>query len=217
MNTKIWLSPPHMCGEELKYVQQAFDTNWIAPIGPNIDAFEHSLAITMGHSKKVVALSSGTAAIHLALVMAGVTRGDEVLVQTHTHNASVNPIIYQGAIPIFIDSEKQTWNMCPLLLEEAIQDRISKGKKPKAIIVVHLYGMPAMMDEICAIAKKYEITLIEDAAEALGSEVNRQKCGTFGDFGILSFNGNKIITTSGGGALVCKDEITKNKAIFLAT
>ena len=217
MNTKIWLSPPHMCGEELKYVQQAFDTNWIAPIGPNIDAFEHSLAITMGHSKKVVALSSGTAAIHLALVMAGVTRGDEVLVQTHTHNASVNPIIYQGAIPIFIDSEKQTWNMCPLLLEEAIQDRISKGKKPKAIIVVHLYGMPAKMNEICTIAQKYKIVLIEDAAEALGSEVNRQKGGTFGDFGILSFNGNKIITTSGGGALVCNSIEEKNKAIFLAT
>ncbi len=217
MNTKIWLSPPHMCGEELKYIQQAFDTNWIAPIGPNIDAFEHSLATTMGHSKKVAALSSGTAAIHLALVMAGVTRGDEVLVQTHTHNASVNPIIYQGATPIFIDSEKETWNMCPLLLEQAIKDRIAKGQRPKAIVVVHLYGMPAKINEISAIARNYEITLIEDAAEALGSEVNGQKCGTFGDYGILSFNGNKIITTSGGGALVCNTIEVKNKVIFLAT
>ena len=166
-------------------------------------------------SRSVAVLNSGTAAIHLALILAGVTQNDEVICQSFTFAASANPIMYQGANPVFIDSEKETWNMCPIALEEAIKDKIEKGNKPKAIIVVHLYGMPARIDEIAAIAKKYEITLIEDAAEALGSTYKRQKCGTFGDFGILSFNGNKIITTSGGGALVCNNE--KDKAIFLAT
>ena len=213
----IFLSPPHLSGNELKYIQSSFESNQVSSEGKNIEVFENSLQTYLEQNKQVAALSSGTAAIHLALIIAGVQPNDEVICQNFTFSASANPIAYLGAKPIFIDSERESWNMCPLLLEEAIQDRISKGKKPKAIIVVHLYGMPAMMDEICAIAKKYEITLIEDAAEALGSEVNRQKCGTFGDFGILSFNGNKIITTSGGGALVCKDEITKNKAIFLAT
>lgn len=217
MSSKIWLSSPHMGGTEQKYVKEAFDTNWVAPLGPNVNEFENSIKKYLNTEKEVTALSSGTAAIHLALILAGVTRGDEVICQSFTFSASANPITYQGAIPVFIDSETATWNLCPHHLEEAIKDRIAKGLKPKAIIAVHLYGMPAKIDEIAAIAKEYQIILIEDAAEALGSTYNGQKCGTFGDFGILSFNGNKIITTSGGGALICKSEADKQKAIFLAT
>ncbi|WP_282070198.1 aminotransferase class I/II-fold pyridoxal phosphate-dependent enzyme [Olleya namhaensis] len=217
MNNKIWLSSPHMGGGEKKYVKEAFDTNWIAPLGPNVNGFEQDLEKYLGNNTKVASLSSGTAALHLALVLAGVKLNDEVLCQSMTFSASANPITYQGAKPIFVDSEQDTWNMCPNHLEKAIKEGISAGKKPKAIIVVHLYGMPAKMDEILVIANKYEIILIEDAAEALGSTYKGQKCGTFGDYGVLSFNGNKIITTSGGGALVCKTEESKQKAIFLAT
>ena len=217
MNTKIWLSSPHMGGTEQKYIQEAFEANWIAPLGPNVDGFEKDLETFLNAGVKVGALSAGTAALHLALIQCGVEYGDEVICQTMTFSASANPIAYCGALPVFIDSEKETWNMCPIALEEAIQDRISKGKKPKAIIVVHLYGMPAKMDDIIAVANKYDISLIEDAAEALGSNYNGQKCGTFGRFGILSFNGNKIITTSGGGALVCHTQEDKNRAVFLST
>ena len=217
MNSKIWLSSPHMGGNEMKYVQEAYDSNWIAPLGANVNGFEQGLEEYIKGGTEVACLSSGTAAIHLALILADVQLNDEVICQTFTFSASANPITYLGAKPIFIDSEKDTWNICPVMLEEAIIDRIAKGKKPKAIIVVDLYGMPAKMDEITKIANAYEITLIEDCAEALGSTYKGQKCGTFGDFGILSFNGNKIITTSGGGALVCKSEDDKQKAIFLAT
>ncbi len=217
MKEKIWLSSPHMGGTEQKYVQEAFDTNWVAPLGPNVNGLEESIQNYLQENSKVACLVSGTSALHLSLVLSGVKAGDEVICQSITFSASANPITYQGATPIFVDSEKETWNMCPVALEEAIKDRMANGKKPKAIIVVHLYGMPAKMDEISALAKKYEITLIEDAAEALGSTYKGQKCGTFGDFGVLSFNGNKIITTSGGGALVCKNEEHKQKAVFLAT
>jgi dTDP-4-amino-4,6-dideoxygalactose transaminase len=201
----------------MKYVQEAFDTNWVAPLGPNVNGFEEDIKKYIGATKEVAALSSGTAAIHLGLILTGIKANDEVICQSFTFSASANPIAYQGATPVFVDSESTTWNMCPLALEEAIIDRIAKGKKPKAILVVHLYGMPAKIDEIVAISKKYEIALIEDAAEALGATYKGQNCGTFGDFGILSFNGNKIITTSGGGALVCSNEEDKQKAIFLAT
>jgi len=214
---RIWLSSPHMGGAEQKYVQEAFESNWVAPLGPNVTGFENDLEQYLQTDKKVAVLASGTAALHLALILAGVTRGDEVLCQSFTFSASANPIVYQGATPIFVDSESDTWNMCPRALEKAIKKGIEKGKKPKAIVVVHLYGMPAKMDEIQEISKRYDITLIEDAAEALGSTYKGQKCGTFGDFGVLSFNGNKIITTSGGGALVCKTEEAKQKAVFLAT
>lgn len=214
---KIWLSSPHMGGGEQKYVKEAFDTNWVAPLGPNVNGFENDLESYIGENSNVACLVSGTSAIHLALILSGVGLNDEVICQSMTFSASANPIKYQCANPIFIDSEKDTWNMCPIALEGAIKDKIAKGKKPKAIIVVHLYGMPAKMDEISTIAKKYDIPLIEDAAEALGSTYKGQKCGTFGDFGILSFNGNKIITTSGGGALVSKTEEDKQKSIFLAT
>lgn len=217
MNSKIYLSSPHMGGNEQSYVNQAFDTNWIAPLGPNVNGFEKSIQDYLKQDIKVAALSSGTAAIHLALIMLGVMAGDEVLCQSMTFSASANPIVYQGAKPVFIDSEMDTWNLCPQQLEKAIKDRLEKGKKPKAIIAVHLYGMPCKMDEISIISKKYDIPIIEDSAEALGSSYNGQKCGTFGKISILSFNGNKIITTSGGGALVTKDEILKNKAVFLAT
>ncbi|MCD8439258.1 DegT/DnrJ/EryC1/StrS family aminotransferase [Tenacibaculum finnmarkense] len=217
MMDKIWLSSPHMGGSEQKYVQEAFDTNWIAPLGPNVNGFEKDLENYIGENSSVACLVSGTSAIHLALILSEVGLNDDVICQSMTFSASANPIKYQGANPVFIDSEKDTWNMCPIALEEAIEKGISKGKKPKAIIVVHLYGMPAKMDEIVAISKKYGISLIEDAAEALGATYKGQKCGTFGDYGILSFNGNKIITTSGGGALVCKSEKEKQKAIFLAT
>ena len=217
MQSKIWLSSPHMGENELKYVQQAFETNWIAPLGPHVDGFEQDLARFLGHGSQVAALSSGTAALHLALIMLGVKAGDEVLCQSMTFSASANPIAYLGAKPVFIDSEEKTWNICPELLEEAIRDCISKGKKPKAIIVVHLYGMPAQMDRIMALARQYEIPVVEDAAEALGSTYKGQPLGTFGDFSILSFNGNKIITTSGGGALVSANADWIQKARFLAT
>jgi len=217
MQNKIWLSSPHMGGNEQKYVHEAFDANWVAPLGPNVDGFEKDLELFLNDNVKVAALSAGTAALHLALIECDVKHGDEVICQSMTFSASANPITYCGATPIFIDSEKNTWNMCTIALKEAIDDRISKGKKPKAIIIVHLYGMPAKMDEILEIAEKYEIPLIEDAAEALGSTYNGKACGTFGRFGILSFNGNKIITTSGGGALVCHNQEDKEKAVFLST
>jgi dTDP-4-amino-4,6-dideoxygalactose transaminase len=216
-NPKIWLSSPHMGGNELKYIHEAFDSNWVAPLGPNVTGFEEDLEKYLSEKVFVGALSSGTAALHLALILLCVTAGDEVICQSMTFSASANPIVYQGATPIFIDSEPETWNICPNALEDAIKDRIAKGKKPKAIIGVHLYGMPFKVDEIRAIADKYEIPIIEDSAEALGSSYKNQKCGTFGDISILSFNGNKIITTSGGGAIVCKNIETKNKAVFLAT
>ena len=217
MAEKIWLSSPHMGGREQVFVNEAFDSNWVAPLGPNVTGFEQDLETYLGNDSFVGALSSGTAAIHLALILSGVEAGDEVICQSFTFSASANPIRYLGAIPIFVDSERETWNMCPETLEEAIKDRISKGKKPRAIIAVHLYGMPFKADKIQAVAKKYDIPIIEDSAEALGSTLNGQKCGTFGDIGILSFNGNKIITTSGGGAIVTKTAILKDKAIFLAT
>ncbi len=214
---KIFLSSPHMGGTEQKFVQEAFDTNWVAPLGPNVTGFENDLASFLRNNVHVAALSSGTAALHLGLILLGVQKDDEVICQSMTFSATVNPIVYLGATPIFIDSELDTWNMCPIALEEAIQDRIAKGKKPKAIIPVHLYGMPAKMDEIIAIANRYEIPVLEDSAEALGSAYKGQKCGTFGSLAALSFNGNKIITTSGGGALVTKSEVVKEKAIFFAT
>ena len=217
MNEKIRLSSPHMGGTEQKYIQEAFETNWVAPLGPNVNGFESDLENYLSNQVHVAALSSGTAALHLGLILLGVQQGDEVLCQSMTFSATVNPIVYLGATPIFIDSELDTWNMCPIALEAAIQDRIAKGKKPKAIIPVHLYGMPAKMDEIIAIANRYEIPVLEDSAEALGSAYKGQKCGTFGSLAALSFNGNKIITTSGGGALVTKSEVLKEKAIFFAT
>ena len=217
MNKKIWLSSPHMGGKEFSYVQQAFETNWIAPLGPNVDGFEQDIAAFLGDNTHAAALSSGTAALHLALIILGVTRGDEVICQSMTFSASANPIVYQGAVPVFVDSEPDTWNMSPEFLELAIQDRIEKGRKPKAIIVVHLYGMPAQMDKIMEIAAAFEIPVIEDAAEALGSTYKGQKLGTFGDLSILSFNGNKIITTSGGGALLSHNQEWIRKARFLAT
>lgn len=217
MKSKIWLSSPHMGGNEQKYIKEAFDTNWVAPLGPNVLGLEKDLEHYLGSDSYVGALSSGTAALHLGLILLDVRKGDEVICQSMTFSASANPIVYQGATPIFVDSEKETWNMCPNALEDAIKDRISKGKKPKAIIGVHLYGMPFKVDEIRTIANKYEIPILEDSAEALGSSYKNQKCGTFGDISILSFNGNKIITTSGGGAIVTKSVEQKNKAIFLAT
>lgn len=215
--SKIWLSSPHMGGTELKYIHEAFDSNWVAPLGPNVTGFEQDLENYIGNNAFVGALSSGTAALHLGLILLGVKAGDEVVCQSMTFSASANPIVYQGATPIFIDSELDTWNLCPNALETAIKDRISKGKKPKAIIAVHLYGMPYKIDEVRSIANKYEIPILEDSAEALGSTYNGQKCGTFGNISVLSFNGNKIITTSGGGAIVTKNIDLKNKAIFLAT
>lgn len=216
-NSKIWLSSPHMGGNEQHYVQEAFDTNWVAPLGPNVTGFEQDLEFFLNDDVHVAALSSGTAAIHLGLVLLGVQAGDEVICQSFTFSASANPIVYLGATPVFIDSEIDTWNMCPMALEQAIIDRISKGKKPKAIIPVHLYGMPFKVDEIRAIADKYDIPILEDSAEALGSSYKGKKCGTFGDISVLSFNGNKIITTSGGGALVTHSKNLKDKTIFLAT
>lgn len=201
----------------MKYIQEAFDCNWIAPIGPHIAAFEADLEKYNGPESCVAALSSGTAAIHLGLLLLDVQCGDEVICQSFTFSASANPILYQGATPIFIDSEPDTWNMCPKALEKAIIDRIVQGKKPKAIIAVHLYGMPFKVNEILAVASKYDIPILEDSAEALGSSYNGQKCGTFGSVGVFSFNGNKIITTSGGGAIVTKSKEQKEKAVFLAT
>ncbi len=216
MADKIWLSSPHMGGREKDFVDAAFKDNWVAPLGPNVDGFEQDIQkyLSINHA---AALSSGTAAIHLGLILANVSNGDEVLCQSFTFSASANPILYQGAVPVFIDSEPGTWNMSPEFLELAIKDRIAKGKKPKAIIPVHLYGMPALMPDIIAIAEKYEITILEDAAEALGSSIAGKKMGGFGNMSVLSFNGNKIITTSGGGALVSNDENLIRKARFLAT
>lgn len=215
--TKIWLSSPHMGGSEQTYVDEAFRTNWVAPLGPNVDRFEEAIQDYIGNSVHVAALSTGTAAIHLALELLGVTQGDEVLCQSFTFSASANPIMYLGATPVFIDSEKDTWNISPELLQDAILDRISKGKKPKAIVAVHLYGMPYKVDEVRDVAAAFNIPIVEDSAEALGSTYKGVKCASFGDIGILSFNGNKIITTSGGGALVTKNPEFKKKAVFLAT
>ena len=207
-----------MSGNEMKYIQEAFDTNWVVPLGPNVNAFESDLEALVGEGRHVVALSSGTAAIHLALVGLGVTRGDEVICQSMTFSASANPIVYQGATPVFVDSERDTWNMDPELLEQAIGDRIAHtGRKPKAIIPVHLYGMPARIDDIMAIARRYEIPVVEDAAEGLGSRYSGRVTGTFGDYGIMSFNGNKMITTSGGGALICSTAEQKQRTMFFAT
>lgn len=261
MNKRIYLCLAHMSGNEMKYIQEAFDTNWVVPLGPNVNAFEEELKRFIASTdcsrgrgecdrdklrmeqypqsiephendpeklwlegderlkgKQVVALASGTSAIHLALVALGVKAGDEVICQSFTFCASSHPVTYQGATPVFVDSEKDSWNMDPDLLEEAIKDRIEKtGRKPKAIIVVYLYGMPAKIQEIQAVAQKYDIPLIEDAAEGLGSRYKGQVVGTFGRFGVLSFNGNKMITTSGGGALICPDEETKNRVMFFAT
>ena len=217
MNDKIWLSSPHMGGNERNFVTEAFDTNWVAPLGPNVNGFEQDIASYLGDGIHAAALSSGTAAIHLALVVLGVEAGDEVICQSMTFSASANPIRYLGATPVFIDSETDTWNLDPVSLEEAIKDRLQKGKKPKAIIAVHLYGMPAKMDEILSIAEKYEIPVVEDAAEALGSSINGKKCGTFGTIAVLSFNGNKIITTSGGGAFISKNKEYVKQATYLAT
>ena len=215
--TKIWLSSPHMGGREQEYIKEAFETNWIAPLGPHVTGFEQDLAHYLGQDCQVAALSSGTAALHLALIVLGVQPGDEVICQSMTFAASANPIAYLGATPVFVDSEADTWNICPKALEEAIVDRIGKGKKPKAIIAVHLYGVPFKAKEIKAVATKYQIPIVEDSAEALGSTYEGQACGTLGDIGVLSFNGNKIITTSGGGALVAHDAKIKEKVVFLAT
>lgn len=219
MNQKrIYLCLAHMSGNEMKYIQEAFDTNWVVPLGPNVNGFEADLKAFAGENKEVVALSAGTAAVHLALLACGVKPGDEVLVQTFTFCASSHPVTYLGATPVFVDSEPDTWNMDPQLLETAIKDRIEKtGRKPKAIVPVYLYGMPAKIDEILAVAEKYDIPVIEDAAEGLGSRYDGRVCGTFGRYGVLSFNGNKMITTSGGGALICPDEAAKQKIMFYAT
>lgn len=213
---KIWLSSPHMGGTEIKFINTAFETNWIAPLGPNVNGFEKDLQEYLDINHAAV-LSSGTAAIHLALILLNVGYGDEVICQSFTFSATANPIVYQGATPVFVDSEPDTWNMCPKQLRLAIEDRLLKGKKPKAIIPVHLYGMPAKMKEIIQVAEEFSIPIIEDAAEALGSKYDDKACGTFGKFGILSFNGNKIITTSGGGALISDDGESIEKARFLST
>lgn len=214
---KILLSLAHMGGTEKKWVDEAFKDNWIVPLGPNVDEFENRLKKYL-NAEDVVALSAGTAALHLGLVMLGVEAGDEVICQSFTFAASANPICYQGAKPVFVDSEPDTWNMCPIALEKAIIDRKKvTGKYPKAIIPVHLYGMPAKIEEIMSIANKYNIPVLEDAAEALGSEYKGVKCGTLGNYGALSFNGNKIITTSGGGALICPNEECAKRVVFYAT
>jgi len=216
MNEKIWLSAPHLTGEEQKYLKEAFDENWIAPLGPNVNGFEEEICAYTG-ANACAALSSGTAAIHLALILLGIEENDEVLCSSFTFSATVNPIRYQKAIPIFVDSEKETWNMSPELLEVAIKDRITNHKKPKAILLVHLYGMPSKMDELMAISNKYDIPIIEDAAEAIGASYKGKAMGTFGELGVFSFNGNKIITTSGGGALIANNPEYCKKATFLAT
>lgn len=214
---KIWLSPPHMGHNEEAYVKEAFDSNWIAPLGPNVHYFETAIEEYAGNNVHAACLSSGTAAIHLALELLNVGKGDEVLCQSFTFSASANPITYLGATPVFVDSEEDTWNISPVLLETAIKERMEAGKKPKAIVAVHLYGMPYKVDEVNAISKKYNIPVVEDSAEALGSSYRGFGCGSLGEIGILSFNGNKIITTSGGGALLSKDKSIKDKAVFLAT
>ncbi len=213
---KIWLSSPHIGIKELQYVNEAFATNWIAPLGPHVNAFELGLQ-EITQTKHAAVLSSGTSAIHLALILLGVKSGDTVFCQSITFSASANPIAYQGAMPVFIDSEEGTWNMDPVLLRTALQEAKQNGKLPKAIIPVHLYGMPAKMDEIISIANEFGVPLIEDAAEALGADINGKPCGSFGEFGVLSFNGNKIITTSGGGALLSNNEEMIEKARFLST
>ena len=231
MDKRIYLCLAHMSGQEQKYIQEAFDTNWVVPLGPNVNGFEEDLKRfvesapngktmdwAVANGKEVVALSAGTAAVHLALIALGVQAGDEVICQSFTFCASCNPIKYLGATPVFVDSEPDTWNIDPDLLEEAIKDRINKtGHKPKAIIVVYLYGMPAKIDEIMDIARKYDIPLVEDAAEGFGSRYRGRVCGTFGEYGVLSFNGNKMITTSGGGALICPDKEAKQNVMFYAT
>ncbi len=214
---RIFLSLSQRSGFEERYVQEALATHWITTGGPHVDAFEKALENYLGNEVHVGALSSGTAAIHLGLILLGVQAGDEVLCQSMTFSASANPILYLGAIPVFIDSEVDTWNLCPLALEEAIKDRITARKTPKAIIAVHLYGVPYQIDEIRTIADQYGIPILEDSAEALGSSYKGQQCGTFGDIGVLSFNGNKIITTSGGGAIVTKTKLQKDRAVFFAT
>jgi dTDP-4-amino-4,6-dideoxygalactose transaminase len=217
-SNRIWLSLAHIGGREQEFIKEAFDTNWVVPLGPNVNGFENDLSGYLGENRHVVALSAGTAAIHLGLILLGVQAGDEVICQSFTFSASANPITYLGAKPVFVDSETDTWNMDPVLLEEAIKDRLRKtGKLPKAIIPVHLYGVPAKMNEIMVIANRYEIPVLEDAAEALGSELNGKRCGTFGELGVLSFNGNKMITTSGGGALVCRTEEEAKRTMFFAT
>lgn len=218
MDKRVYLCLAHMSGQEQKYIKEAFDTNWVAPLGPNVAGFEQDLEQFIGNGKYVSALSSGTAAIHLALVLLGVGKGDEVICQSFTFAASANPIVYQGATPVFVDSEPESWNISPELLEEAIQDRMRvTGKLPKAIVVAHLYGMPARMDAVMEIAGRYDIPVVEDAAEAMGSSFAGKSCGTFGTYGVLSFNGNKMITTSGGGALICPSEEKKKRAVFYAT
>ena len=227
MKNRIWLSLAHMGGREQEFIQEAFDTNWVVPLGPNVNAFEKALRDFLigngklkveNEGKQVVALSAGTAALHLGLILLGVGERDEVICQSFTFSASANPIAYQGATPVFVDSEEDTWNMDPVLLEEAIKDRLEKtGRLPKAIIPVHLYGMPGKLDEILEVAGRYNIPVLEDSAEALGSEYKGRKCGTFGEYAALSFNGNKIITTSGGGALVCPSEERAKRALFYAT
>lgn len=218
MNKRIYLCLAHMSGKEQAFIQEAFDTNWVVPLGPNVNGFEEDLKTFVGKNKDVVALSSGTAAVHLALIACGVCPGDEVLVQSFTFCASSHPIKYLGATPVFIDSEKKSWNMNPDLLEEAIKDRIEKtGKTPKAIVPVALYGMPYQVDRIMTISDRYGIPVIEDAAEGFGSRWDGQVLGTFGKFGVLSFNGNKMITTSGGGALICEDDADKQKIMWYAT
>ena len=215
---RIFLCLAHMSGQEMKFIQEAFDTNWVVPLGPNVNGFEKDLESFMGQQKRIVALSSCTAAVHLALIACGVKAGDEVIVQTFTFCASSHPITYLGAKPVFVDSESDTWNMSPELLEEAIKDRIAKtGRKPKAIVPVYLYGMPAKIDEILSVAERYDIPVVEDAAEGFGSRYDRQMVGTFGRYGVLSFNGNKMITTSGGGALVCPDGESYNRVMYFAT
>ncbi|MFP9116191.1 DegT/DnrJ/EryC1/StrS family aminotransferase [Flavobacterium sp. RNTU_13] len=215
--SRIWLSPPHMGGTELDYINDAFKKNWIAPLGDNVLGLEEKLEHYLESNSHVAALNSGTSALHLALLLLGIKEGDEVLCQSFTFAASVNPVRYVGATPVFIDSEPESWNICPVQLETAIKARISVGKKPAAIIAVHLYGMPYKVNDVNAVAERYNIPIIEDAAEALGSTIDGKKCGTLGTFGVLSFNGNKIITTSGGGAIVCKAPELKEKAVFLAT
>ncbi|ADV44411.1 DegT/DnrJ/EryC1/StrS family aminotransferase [Bacteroides helcogenes] len=218
MDKRIYLCLAHMSGKEMGFIQEAFDTNWVVPLGPNVNAFEQDLEHFVGRNKKVVALSAGTAAVHLALLACGVGQGDEVIVQSFTFCASSHPVTYLGATPVFVDSEEDTWNMDPVLLETAIQDRIGKtGRKPKAIVPVYLYGMPGKIDEILAVAARYDIPVIEDAAEGFGSRFDGQVCGTFGTYGVLSFNGNKMITTSGGGALICSGEDAKKEIMFYAT
>lgn len=218
MDKRVYLCLAHMSGREQDFIREAFDTNWVVPLGPNVNAFEEELGAFLGGGKRVVALSAGTAAIHLGLVLLGVGPGDEVICQSFTFCASANPAVYLGATPVFVDSEPRSWNMDPELLEEAIRDRIARrGRKPKAIIPVHLYGMPADIDAICRVAERYGIPVLEDAAEALGSEFEGRKCGTFGALGALSFNGNKMITTSGGGALIVPDDETRRRAMFFAT